>query len=295
MANEAQAAALTASIQINKGIVFIGDLFTPNSMTVLGMIQGRISVTHSEDFSNLTLSDQTGPEVLARISLGHNLSAQVPVVMPPDGSLIARVSSSGNKGIGYSNPQVPVETGVAIMPLSEVAGGVKFDRAWSRLAGNGYTVPAPVSSAVVSVAGAAQGAVSIPVAALATAILPNTRLTFLPGALKTAVVTSAGAAAGATTIPVAALPTALVSGDAAPYQPLATAIPALSLFMWRCSLSMGDHSLGVEDGGREIVTVSIQAMHSFNEGVPEGAKLGIYGNPADFTPPVSTFAFGSTT
>jgi hypothetical protein len=292
MASEAKAASLTASVQVNKGVLFIGDLFTANSMTVLGMIQGRISVTHSEDFSNLTLSDQTGPEVLARLSLGHNLSAQIPVVMPPDGTMIARVSSAGNKGVGYSNPQVPVETGCAIIPLSELGGGLKFDRAWSRLAGNGITA-APTATATVAAAGAAQGAVSIPVSALPSAIPPNTYLIFLPGANKTAF-TAAGAAAAATTIPVAALPTALVSGDAAPYQPIAAAIPQLSLFMWRCGLSMGDHTLGVEDGGREIVTVTVQAMHSFAAGVPEGAKLGIYGDPMAFATPVTGFAFGST-
>ena len=194
-------------------------MFTANSMTVLGMIQGRISVSHTEDFSNLTLSDQTGPEVLARISLGHNLTVTIPVVMPPDGTMIARVSTSGNKGIGYSTPQVPVETGLAIIPLSELGGGLLYTgTAWSRLVGNGY--------AAASGAGAA---------------------------------------------------------------------PKLSLFLWRCSLSMGDHSLGVEDGGREIITVTAQAMHSFAANVPEGAKLGVYGDPTTFSPAVTSFFFGSTT
>jgi hypothetical protein len=222
MANENKAALLTASVQINKGVAFIGDLFTANSMTVLGMIQGRITITHGETFSDLTLSDQTGPEVLDSLSLGHSLSGSIPVVMPPDGSLIARVSTAGNKGIGYSNPQKPVETGLAIVPLSELAGGLVYGPAvtptWERLIGNGYA-----------------------------------------------------AASGA------------------------AAAPKLSLFAWRVRLSMGDHSLGVEDGGLEIVAVNWMAMHSFNAGVPEGAKLAVYGDPVAFTPSISTFRFGSTT
>lgn len=219
MANENKAAALTSAVQINKGVAFIGDMFTANSMTVLGLIQGRITVTHSEDFTNLTLPDMTGPEVLDGLSLGHNLSGSIPVVMPPDGSLIARVSTSGNKGVGYSNPQKPVETGMAIVPLSELGGGLLYNgTAWTRLVGNGY--------AAASGAGAA---------------------------------------------------------------------PKLALFIWRVRLSMGDHSLGVEDGGREIVAVNWQALHHFGAQTPEGGKLAIYGDPTAFTPPVTSFFFGSTT
>jgi hypothetical protein len=218
MANENKPAALTASVQINKGVAFIGDLFTANSMTVLGMIQGRITFDHTEDFSNLTLPDQTGPEVLDSISLGHNLSGTIPVVVPPDGTLLPRVSSSGNKGIGYSNPQKPVETSLAVIPMSELAGGLLYNgTTWTRLIGNGY---------------------------------------------------SAASGAGAA--------------------------PKLSLFAWRVRLSYGGRSWGVEDGGREILAVNFQALHSFNAGVPEGGKIAIFGDPVAFTPAVTGFFFGST-
>lgn len=66
---------------------------------------------------------------------------------------------------------------------------------------------------VVGAAGAAQGATSIPVAALSGAIPGGTLLDF--GGAKFARVTSAGAAAGATSVPVAAIPTALVQDDTA--------------------------------------------------------------------------------
>lgn len=199
-------------------MAFIGDLFTANSMTVLGMIQGRITIDHDETFSDLTLADQTGPEVLDSLSLGHSLRGTIPVVVPPDGTLLPRVSSSGNRGFGYSNPQKPVETSLAIIPLSELAGGLLYNgTTWTRLIGNGY--------AAASGAGAA---------------------------------------------------------------------PKIALFAWRVRLSPGGRSWGVEDGGREILTVNWQALHSFNAGVPEGAKLAVHGDPTTFTPAVTGFFFGST-
>jgi hypothetical protein len=67
---------------------------------------------------------------------------------------------------------------------------------------------------VVGAAGAAAGAVAVPVAALSGAIPSGTVLDF--GAAKFAVLTAA-AAAGAVTLTVRALPTALVSGDTARY------------------------------------------------------------------------------
>lgn len=69
-------------------------------------------------------------------------------------------------------------------------------------------------SAVVGVAGAAQGAVSVPVAALSGPIPSGVQLDF--GGAKLAI-TTALAAAGAVAIAVRALPTALVSTDTAIY------------------------------------------------------------------------------
>lgn len=71
-----------------------------------------------------------------------------------------------------------------------------------------------IVSVVVGAAGAAAGAVSVPVAALTAAIPSGTTLDF--GGAKFARLTAA-AAAGAVALTVAALPTALVSGDTATY------------------------------------------------------------------------------
>jgi hypothetical protein len=70
-------------------------------------------------------------------------------------------------------------------------------------------------TATVGVAGAAQGATSVPVAALSGPIPSGTLLDFT-GSAKFARLTAA-AAAGATTLTVEALPTALVSTDTATY------------------------------------------------------------------------------
>jgi hypothetical protein len=87
-----------------------------------------------------------------------------------------------------------------------IPGGARLDPAQFR------TADAVV--AVVGVAGAAQGATSVPVAALSGPIPSGTTLDF--GTTKFAVLTAA-AASGATSLTVRALVTALVSGDTATY------------------------------------------------------------------------------
>lgn len=89
-----------------------------------------------------------------------------------------------------------------------IAGGARLDAA--------QFVDSEAVAATVGAAGAAQGATSVPVAALSGPIPAGTLLDF--GGAKFAR-TTALAAAGATTIAVAALPTALVSGDRATYAP----------------------------------------------------------------------------
>jgi hypothetical protein len=296
MANEGKAPTLTTSVQIGKGIAFTGDLFTADSMTALGMVQGRIRIAHGDTFNDLRLEDQTGPQVLDRINMGSDLSAVVPVVMPLDASLLTKINPSGTRAFGYSQPQKPVETSFAVIPLIELGGGLRFTQgAWTRLAGNGVT-GSTAASAVVSAAGAAGGATSVPVAALTRAIPNGTKLIFLPGANKSAKLTAA-AIVGATTLTVEAIPTALVSGDSAPISdPLA--IPAHALWIWRASLGFGDLGFGVEDGGREIVEVTAQALYSLNAAVPDGAKLGMIGNPVFPSSPgidPTSFFFGSPT
>jgi hypothetical protein len=62
----------------------------------------------------------------------------------------------------------------------------------------------------------------------------------------------------------------------------------------RVRLSYGARSWGVENGGVEVLPVNFQALHSFNTGVPEGAKIAIWGDPLAFTPAVTGFFFGNT-
>lgn len=78
-------------------------------------------------------------------------------------------------------------------------------------------LPEDAAVATVGVAGAAQGAPAVPVAALTNPIPSGTVLYF--GGAKVATLT-ADAPVGATSLAVAALPTALVSGDAATYRGL---------------------------------------------------------------------------
>jgi hypothetical protein len=106
----------------------------------------------------------------------------------------------------YTSTNIPAWIGDWLDREHLVPGGAKVD-------GSQFPLPDAVT-AVVGVAGAAQNATSVPVAALSGPIPSGTILYF--SGVKYARLTTA-AAAGATTLAVSALPTALVSTDAATY------------------------------------------------------------------------------
>lgn len=114
---------------------------------------------------------------------------------------------------------VPTYSGPAGMPAAAWIGDY-LDRE-HLIAGGARLDPAQFADsesviATVGAAGAAQGATSVPVAALTGPIPSGALLDF--GGAKFARLTAA-AAPGATALTVAALPTALVSGDTATFSP----------------------------------------------------------------------------
>lgn len=141
MANEVKVPSLSAALQaIGNAHVYVGSLITANSMTALGQKEGQIQVQNDQVYNQLTAPEITGPMVHDETLDGENLVITVPLIVPADGSLWEDTSPTGNAGGGYSFPQVPTDTMVAIIPDKEVGGGLKYDAVtpeWVRLAGNG--------------------------------------------------------------------------------------------------------------------------------------------------------------
>ena len=139
MANEVKIPSLAEALQaIGQAHVYYGDFFAANSAQVLGQKNGRIAVAHSEQYNQLRAEDITGPMVHDEFLMGQDLSATVPIILAVDGSTIPKISPTGTRGLGFSTPQKPVDTCIAIIPDLEVGGGLKYDgTTWTRLAGNG--------------------------------------------------------------------------------------------------------------------------------------------------------------
>ena len=282
------------SYRVGRAMAFIGDIGTANTFKAPCQIQGRVQVNAPPTWGDLKLEDTLGPDVILERTLdGEGLSVVIPFVNDRNNSVREYFSPMGRRGYGSTSSEVPVTQSLAVIPTFEIGGGLKtIQGAWDRLAGFGR-LASPATTVTVSVAGAAQGAVSIPVAALPAAIPAGTYLYFLPGTGKYAK-TTALAAQGATAVSVEALPVALVSADVA-YVSGADAAPKHGLFIWDATFDSPDFSFGREDGGRQILNVTAQALHSFDAWVPEGLKLGYPGDPVQAGFPADKFNFSSVT
>lgn len=139
MANEVKILTLTDAIAAaGDAVAFIGSLFTANSMAPIGHVAGDVALDNPATFNDLTVPELTGPAVHQRTVDGESMEATVPVVLTADGLHWVNTSPTGSVGGGFSSPQVAPTTSVAIIPRTEVGGGLLYNgTAWSRLAGNG--------------------------------------------------------------------------------------------------------------------------------------------------------------
>lgn len=99
--------------------VYVGDPFTLNGMVALGQKDGAVDVAFSEEFSDLTAPEITGASVHQSTLRGVGLTVTIPLIMGDD-TIWAKISPSGTKGGGRSNPIAAVTTAVLIAPDSEV-------------------------------------------------------------------------------------------------------------------------------------------------------------------------------
>jgi hypothetical protein len=141
MANEVKVPSLTAALQaIGNAHAYFGSFIAANLVSVLGQKEGQIQVANDVAWNQLTAPEITGPMVHDETLDGENLVITVPMIVPADGSFWEDTSPTGVSGGGYSFPQVPTDTMVAIIPDKEVGGGLRYDDVtpeWVRLAGNG--------------------------------------------------------------------------------------------------------------------------------------------------------------
>src|SRR4051812_19684156 len=105
------------SYRIGRGMLYVGDLFSPNAMKAASQIQGRIRVSAPATWSDMKLEDALGPNtVLERILQGEGLSAVVPVVNDRANTVRQVLSPMGRLGYGASSEEEPVTQSAAIVP-----------------------------------------------------------------------------------------------------------------------------------------------------------------------------------
>lgn len=150
MANEVLPATLDDALaSIGNAHAYMGSFTVANSAVQMGQKMGDIQNNSPEpQVSNLTAEEITGAALHDQIILGGGLEIVIPMVVPADGSFWTDFSPVGVPGDGFSIPQRPTFTSVAIIPDWEVGGGLKYAAAtWTRLAGNGVAAASGAGAA----------------------------------------------------------------------------------------------------------------------------------------------------
>lgn len=150
MANEVLPATLSQALgSIGNAHAYRGSFFAANSALVMGQKMGDIADNSPDPtVSDLTAEEITGAAVHDRIILGGGISLTIPMIVPQDGTFWADMDATGTPGGGFSNPQRPIFTSIAIIPDWEVGGGLKYAAAtWTRLAGNGVAAATGAAAA----------------------------------------------------------------------------------------------------------------------------------------------------
>lgn len=69
------------------------------------------------------------------------------------------------------------------------------------------------------------------------------------------------------------------------------AAPVYALWLWKAHVMHGSIPFGFENGGKSLVEVTFEGM--FDETKPEGAKVGLLGDPWAFSTPIEVFGVPS--
>lgn len=111
-----------ALAKIDKGWVFVGDLFTEGGVTLLGATEGDISTAMNEEFNTLVFDEYHGPAPEEVTLKGIAPVVSIPLIIG-DPTLWAKISPTGTKAGGYSTHQPVQTTGMVIVPQNELVDG----------------------------------------------------------------------------------------------------------------------------------------------------------------------------
>lgn len=139
------AAALT---DLGPAEIFVGDMLVAGGMVNIGAIEGDVRVAAPHEINALTARRTGGAKHQARVTPG-DLSVVAPVNVG-DAGLIAMISPTGTKGIGFARSQKVQETSVMVIPVNELGGGLSYVAAWERLEGNGIAAASGAAAAPVN-------------------------------------------------------------------------------------------------------------------------------------------------
>lgn len=118
----------TYLVPMGKGWCYVGDMFQVGGggMTFLGATEGDVAVALNEEYNVLTFPEYTGPSEEEVEMTGEKPVATIPLIVG-NSALWAKINPLGTRG-GGSNTHTPVVyTGLAIIPESEVSGGLSYN------------------------------------------------------------------------------------------------------------------------------------------------------------------------
>lgn len=138
-----------ALLAIGVAEVFIGDPLVADGMVSLGATEGTIEVMATQTSNELTAPELTGNVAHAATTTLDQVSVKCNIIMG-DADLYEKISPWGAPGGGHSTPQQVVTTTVLVIPRAEVGGGLEYDTAWARTAGNGVAAASGPSAAPVN-------------------------------------------------------------------------------------------------------------------------------------------------
>lgn len=123
---------LTEAVQrIGRAFVYTGDPFTPGGLVSLGSAEGDIQADEQFEFNDVKTPEWTGDSSHSSYVSGQKAIVTLPLILKGDGSQLAKLSPTGQRGGGFGKQKAVVPVGVLIIPEDEVSTGLSWSgSAW---------------------------------------------------------------------------------------------------------------------------------------------------------------------